>query len=250
MNREQLAVTFLSEESQDRRPTGPQAGWTAASEAEVETSATERVINFSDAVVAIAITLLALALPTVDGTNGMTNGQLLHQLRGDWPHYLAFLISFAVIGIHWSTHRRVFRYANRVNRTVGRLNMVWLLMVILIPVAAQLLGGQGAFGVRFTCYALIEIIATACLMQMSRELARSGLLRRDAPERARHPDPVPLLAVCVSFLVSIPLAFATHWAFALWAAAPLTERVLRRLMAQGRHATGDATQGPANRTIH
>jgi uncharacterized membrane protein len=243
-------VTFLSEESQDRRPTGPQAGWTAAGEAEVEASAAERVITFSDAVVAIAITLLALALPVPGGTNGMTNGQVLDQLRGDWPHYFAFLVSFGVIGLQWSTHRRVFRYANRLNRMVGRLNMVWLLMVILIPVAAQVLGGLGGFGVRFTFYALIEIIATACLMQMSRELARSGLLRRDAPERARHPDTVPFLAVCVSFLLSIPLAFATHWAFALWAAAPLTERVLRLLMAQGRHATGDAGHGPADRATY
>jgi len=244
-------VTFLSQESQDRRPTGPQAGWTAAGEAEVETRATERVINFSDAVVAIAITLLALALPVPHGTNGMSYGQLLHDLRGDWPAYGSFLISFAVIGRNWLTHRRIFRYAGRMNNRVGRLNMLWLLMMILTPVAAQLLSGNGAFGVRYALYIVIQVTAQACLLQISRDLARGGLLRQGAPEQARHPDIVPLLAICVTFLVSIPLAFATAWlAFALWFAPPLTTRVLRRLMAQGRHHTGDTGQWPADRSAY
>ena len=205
-------------------------------EAEVEASGTERVVTFSDAVVAIAITLLALGLTVPGGRKGMTNGQLLHQLHDGWPADLAFLISFAVIGNHWAAHRRVFRYACRMNGLVSRLNMLWLLMLVVTPFATNLLSGSGGFGVRFAIYALIQAIAAACLLLMSREFARAGLLRQDAPERARHPDTMFLLAVCVTFLVSIPVAFATTWAFALWAASPLTARVLRWLTANGRHA--------------
>ena len=236
-------VTALSQESPDRRAAGTSADEIARAESESEAHATERVITFSDAVIAIAITLLALDLPVPGGS--LTNGQLLHGLRENWPDYLAFLVSFLVIGKQWSSHRSVTRYLCGLNGLVSRLNMTWLLMMVLTPFAARVLSGSGAFGVRFTIYALIQVIATACLMLMNRETARGNLLRRDAPGWARHPDNVPYLALCAMFLLSIPVAFATSAAFALWAAAPLAAWGLRRIMAQGRHVASDERPGPA-----
>jgi uncharacterized membrane protein len=212
---------------------------------EVEASAADRVIFFSDAVIAIAITLLALALPVPGGTHGTTNGQILIALREHWPEYSAFLISFAVIGSHWSAHRRVFRYVVRVNGQVSALNTLWLLMMILTPFAAQVLAGHGGFGVRFTLYALIQVIASACLTQMSREVGSGNLLRRSARGLRRYPDNVPGFTFIVMFLVSIPVAFVSTWAFALWAAVPLVSRVVRRLIGSGRHAASDV--GPGTR---
>ena len=209
-------------------------------EAEAELRAAERVISFSDAVIAIAITLLALALPVPGSTRNLTDGQFLHALRAGWPDYFAFLISFVVIGNQWATHRRVFRYIGRLTSRASRLNMLWLLMMVLTPFAARMIAATGALGVRFAIYTLIQIIATACLMQTSREAQRGRMLRPDAPESARHPDSVPHLAVIITFLVSIPVAFVTPWAYAVWAAVPLTSRGLRLLIAHGRHATGDA----------
>jgi hypothetical protein len=148
---------------------GPLAGSAPAAGAEtddpqVEASAAERVVFFSDAVVAIAITLLALALPVPRGFPSMTNSQLLDALREDRAGYIAFLVSFLVIGNHWSVHRQIFRYVNRVNRKIGLLNMGWLLMMIVTPFATRMLSGSGAFGVRFTLYALVQVIASACLL--------------------------------------------------------------------------------------
>jgi uncharacterized membrane protein len=240
-------VIAPSEEPQDRHPDAVQAASTPAAstpadvdgtdDPQVEGNAAERVIFFSDAVVAIAITLLALALPVPGGFDGMTNGQLLHALGNDWGEYYPFLISFAVIANHWAVHRKVFRYVNRLNIKVIVANMVWLLMVILIPFATRMLSGNGGFGVRFTVYALIQVIASACLLLMSGEIARGGLLRQGAPESARHPDHAPSLAIIIAFSVSIPVSFFTEWAFALWATAPLLARVIRRLTGSGRRTT-------------
>ncbi|MGO9216465.1 MAG: hypothetical protein ACLP5E_01635 [Streptosporangiaceae bacterium] len=133
---------------------------------------------------------------------------------------------------------QIFRYVNRVNRTVSVLNMGWLLMMILTPFATRMLSGNGAFGVRFTVYALIQAIASTCLLLMSREIARGNLLRPGAPESARHPDHAASLGVIIAFLVSIPVVFvAGDWAFALWAAIPLLARVLRRLLGSGPRTT-------------
>jgi uncharacterized membrane protein len=231
-------VTAPHEEPQDHHQAGASWGRTRVeAEFEAEAKATERMITFSDAVVAIAITLLALELAVPVTTDGMTDGQVLHLLGADWSQYLAFLISFAVIGSHWASHRRIFRYVSRWNAPVGRLNMVWLLMMVLTPFAAKLLAGSGGFAIRFGIYAVIQVIATTCLMLMSLEIARANLLLPGAPEQARHPDITQFLVFIVMFLVAIPVAFATEGAYALWAAVPLVHRVVKRVTATGRHGT-------------
>ncbi|HEX7163176.1 MAG TPA: TMEM175 family protein [Trebonia sp.] len=199
---------------------------------EVEAGAASRVIFFSDAVVAIAITLLALGLPLPDSTGSTTNSQLLRALVGYWDEYLAFVISFVVIGGHWVRHRRIFRYVSRVNHRIGQLTLLWLLMMVLTPFAARLLAGSGGFGVRFTLYVVIQVIASGCLVLMSRAVVRGGLLQPDAPEAARHPDNVSSLTIIVMFVLSVPVAFFTAWAFALWAAVPFLTRALRWRMAR------------------
>ena len=232
-------MTALSQEPDGGLAAGRPAG--TAGQAEVESRAAERVTTFSDAVVAIAITLLALALPVPGGgAHGLTDGQFLSALRGYWPDYLAFLISFAVIGSHWSSHRGITRYAVRLNGTFSRLNMIWLLMVVLIPFAARVLSTQGGSGARFAVYAVIQTAASMCLLLMTRECVRGNLLRADAPEAARHPDYAPYLAICIVFLLSIPVAFATTaaWPYLLWFSSPLVTWVLRRITGRRRHVTG------------
>ena len=76
----------------------------------------------------------------------MSNGQLLHELRHDWGEYFPFLISFVVIANHWTVHRKIFRYVNRLNTKVIVANMVWLLMVILIPFATRMSGRRRVRG--------------------------------------------------------------------------------------------------------
>lgn len=69
----------------------------------------ERLIFFSDAVFAIAITLLALEirLPASQGT--LTNDQLLQDLLALWPKYFSYVLSFLVIGGFWMGHHQKFR---------------------------------------------------------------------------------------------------------------------------------------------
>jgi uncharacterized membrane protein len=198
--------------------------------AETEAKAADRVIVFSDAVLAIAITLLALELPVPASTSATTNGQFLAALGRNLPDYSAFLISFAIIGNYWATHRRIFRYVSRLDGRVNLLNLLWLLMVTLIPFAQRMLAGEGAFGVRFAIYAVIQIIASTCMAQMNREIVGKDLLRPDAPESARQLDNARGYSIVVAFLVSIPLAFVIgNWAYTLWAASLFLPRVLRRI---------------------
>src|SRR5271169_3805199 len=88
-----------------------------------------RLEAFSDGVIAVAITLLALDL-TVAGPG---HGSLVHQLHDKWPAFVAYLISFFTIGIIWVNHHALLRSVKAVDRTLLFLNLVLLLFVVLIP---------------------------------------------------------------------------------------------------------------------
>jgi uncharacterized membrane protein len=148
------------------RDTSPDA--TAAASIEAELVAAERMIFFADAVVAIAITLLAIGLPL---PHGVSNGQVLRSLWDHRAEYLAFLISFVVIGNYWAAHRRLFQYVVRLGGHVTGLNMAWLLMMVITPFATRVLSGDGGFAVRFTFYALVQVTAAVCLLLMARAVA-------------------------------------------------------------------------------
>jgi uncharacterized membrane protein len=81
-----------------------------------------RLEAFSDGVFAVAITLLALNL--IVARPG--HDTLLHQLGTHWPVFVAYLISFFIIGIVWVNHPVV-------DRTLLFLNLVLLLFVVMIP---------------------------------------------------------------------------------------------------------------------
>jgi uncharacterized membrane protein len=90
-----------------------------------------RLEAFSDGVIAVAITLLALDL-TVAGPG---HGSLVHQLHDKWPAFVAYLISFFTIGIIWVNHHALVRTIKTVDRTLLFLNLVLLLFVVAIPFA-------------------------------------------------------------------------------------------------------------------
>ena len=107
-----------------------------------------RLEAFSDGVIAVAITLLALDL-AVPGP-GPGHSPLLTQLGDHWPSFVAYLISFFTIGIIWVNHHARIADVAIVNRTLLFLNLILLLFVVAIPFATSTMaeyltaGGQDA----------------------------------------------------------------------------------------------------------
>ena len=71
---------------------------------------TGRVEAFSDGVFAVAITLLVLNIqpPPITSTDAFVDGKLSEYVLKQWPVLLAFVTSFATIGIMWTNHHKVF----------------------------------------------------------------------------------------------------------------------------------------------
>jgi uncharacterized membrane protein len=198
----------------------------------VDLVSAERMVFFSDAVVAIAITLLALVLPISPLLNKTTlNGQTFSDIWADRDAYLAFLISFAVIANHWRSHHRLYRDVARLDRRIISINMFWLLLIIITPWATRLIAGNGGFGARFAIYAVIQVLTILAFLAMSRHIRAGHLLQHGAPAPTSRIDDAAYLAVAATFAVSIPVAvvFNSEWAFAIWVASVFTARAVRRL---------------------
>lgn len=189
----------------------------------------ERLIYFSDAVVAIAITLLALELP-VPGEGVHGNGGVLHFLREHLAEYVAFLVSFAAIAIHWLIHQRLFRYATGLSGGAIRWNLLWLLAIVVTPFTTKLLTSEAdAFQVQFIVYAANQVLTGLFFRLAFADLRRSGLLCTDEAPQAVSDTLGWLTAMIVTFLISIPVAFVTHWASLCWALLPAVRAGLRLL---------------------
>jgi uncharacterized membrane protein len=96
----------------------------------------ERVLFFSDAVVAIAITLLALDLKL-----SLTDGKTLSfaDLFTPWHKYLAFILSFVNIAGFWRTHHDFFIYINKMDERIFLFNIFWLFFIVTLPFATTVL---------------------------------------------------------------------------------------------------------------
>jgi uncharacterized membrane protein len=111
----------------------------------------ERIVFFSDAVFAIAITLLALEtrLPEVDAD------ALPRALFGLLPEIGVYALSFLIIGLYWVSHHRMFRYIVCYDDTLIWLNIFFLLCIAFLPVASGIVGHYDhPFAVLFYCSVL------------------------------------------------------------------------------------------------
>jgi uncharacterized membrane protein len=104
--------------------------------------ATRRLEAFSDAVFAIAITLLALNLRVPDPSTlpTLTPQALATELWKQWPTYLSFLLSFVTLLIAWVYHHRLIQGARRAGKGILFTNGLLLLVVSAVPFPTALLG--------------------------------------------------------------------------------------------------------------
>jgi TMEM175 potassium channel family protein len=95
----------------------------------------ERLVFFSDAVVAIAITLLALDLRIEKTASGHL---LFSDLSVTLHKFAAFFLSFFIIAAFWKVHHEFFHYIKKINNTLLWYNIGWLLFIVILPFSSSL----------------------------------------------------------------------------------------------------------------
>lgn len=119
----------------------------------------ERVLFFSDAVVAIAITLLALDLKL----NLPENQHLTFiDLLVPWKTYLAFILSFINIAIFWKTHHQMYTYIYKMNERGMNYNLVWLFFIVTLPFSTNVLSAHFGDSAAIFLYSLNLLALSIC----------------------------------------------------------------------------------------
>lgn len=213
----------------------------------------ERIVYFSDAVFAIAITLLVLQIRV---PAGLSPTELTAALIEIWPKYLSYLISFTVIGSFWRAHHRIFRHIRAYDVRLIYLNLLFLMCVAFLPFSASLIAEYGSQPVAFEIYAS-NVAATGLFLggtwwHVTRDVCLTGgdldpgLIRQLMTEQLSLPV-IALIFVPITFFFGVTFAVYSVVAFLL--IAFVVRRIIPRLRARLRaleptekHGEGEETK--------
>ena len=145
---------------------------------------TNRLEAFSDAVFAIAITLLVLEIAVPAGAEADLWSAVLHE----WPSYLAYIVSFSTVGAVWICHAVITEFLERATPLLIRLNLVLLMVVSFLPFPTRLLaeyiGEDAPERVAATIYGLNLFLAAIVVSLLWRYAVREGLIRSDISDKS------------------------------------------------------------------
>lgn len=144
----------------------------------------ERVVFFTDAVVAIAMTLLVLPLMesvSEASAKGLTVAEWVDDHDGQ---LVSFALSFVIVSSFWISHHRLWDGVERLTGAMLILNTLWLLAIVWLPVGTALLGGIEPDRAQAVIYIGPMILAAVCMALVALEL-----IRRPALMASGHSDP-------------------------------------------------------------
>jgi uncharacterized membrane protein len=165
----------------------------------------ERIVFFSDAVIAIAITLLALEIRLPDLHD---EAELVPALLGIWPSYLGFGLSFFVIGTYWVAHHKMFEYIDRYTPRLIWLNLFFLFCVAFTPFPTAVIGEHGTQMAAQIFYACsIVVTGAAKLLLWGYAAQHRRLLKASTTAAQIRAVTRRGLVTPAVFLISIPFAW-------------------------------------------
>jgi uncharacterized membrane protein len=161
-----------------------------------------RIVAFSDGVFAIAITLLVLGLEV---PKHLASDQLAHAIFDNWDNFVAFAISFAVIGRFWVVHHRFFSEVRAFDGRLLGLNLFYLAWIVLIPFSSQVLGEYGGETPSVVLYSVNLAAVVLIGLWMGVDARRGGLTATD--DETHRENRIRSAYIAGIFLLSIPLGF-------------------------------------------
>ena len=169
-----------------------------------------RIEAFSDAVMAVIITIMAFELRAPDGFT-------FAALRNEFPGLLVYILSFTFIGIYWNNHHHLLRVTDRISGAVMWVNMFLLFWLSLIPVATEWIRDEYRHTLPAAAYGLISLSAAIAYTILVRALIRAN--GRDSRlAEAISSDRKGYVSLAM-YAAGVVLAFVSPWiSYGLYAA--------------------------------
>jgi uncharacterized membrane protein len=179
----------------------------------------DRVISFTDAVFAIALTLLVVEIgvpETIPGA-GDDPAALLNALADKAPLIAAFFLGCLVIGSYWAAHHRFIARLGAVDRGFVALTVVYLTFVALLPFPTGVLGKFPENPISVIAFAVNMGAVSGMEAVLLAHAWRRRLLQDQFPEDVYRWALKMSLAPVLLFVASVPVAFMLSWlAVAVW----------------------------------
>ena len=174
-----------------------------------------RIVAFTDGVFAIAITLLVLQLDVPRGIESASD--VWQQVFVDQGvDFVAFLISFAVIGRYWVLNHRLMRMMREFDQWMLALLLFYLLFIVLLPFSSELMGEYGDFDLSVLIYVANLVMVAFSSTVLMVQADRSGLESPDYREELEVSIKGGWFVTAV-FVATLPLVLlAGSWALLIW----------------------------------
>jgi len=176
-----------------------------------ENKSLTRLEAFSDAVFAIAITLLILE---INFPHGGVEGNLWDRLLALWPFFMAFALSFFVILVTWITHHDLIHLVRESSRSLQLANGFALLYVTFIPFATGVLAENltsSDVNIAVALYCGTFVVGSAAFNILVAIIINGQLLRKDVDTqiiyRIRKGFRIVFLVYLVTTLIALVMPF-------------------------------------------
>jgi uncharacterized membrane protein len=217
----------MTTDAHDVAPGAPRRLWHRG-----ETPEFERFANFTDAVFAIAMTLLVLDVRIEPIVRDAGNPSVMWSRLGDLvPEFVAFGVAFILLGFYWIAHHAFVARLAAFDQRLMALNLVYLAFVALLPFPSFLVGEYEENPVSVIVFAIVLAVISAMETVLIVYAHRADLLR-DRPDPASFRfEVISSLQPVAVFVVTLPLAFVSTTATLLsWALlSPVMGALLQRL---------------------
>lgn len=167
------------------------------------TFSSSRMEAFSDGVIAVIITIMVLEIhvPRADGFAGLWSVA---------PQIGIYLMSFVIIGIYWINHHELIGRAKSIDYAILWANLIFLLVLSLIPYSVDYLGMKDFDLVSALFYDILLLLVGAAFFLLRRSVMRrqrqiGALGRTDWAELWKH------AASLAIYLIAIATAFYRSW---------------------------------------
>jgi len=191
----------------------------------------ERAVGFSDAVFAVAITLLILTIvvPEVSDVS-----QLRQELVDLWPKFVGFFISFVIIGAFWMSHHSMFALIRRSTPGLLWMNLFLLMFIVLLPFSTDLMSEYNSSVLAVVFYDInMVVVAFSLSLLWWYASYRNDLVDEAVSPAVRKHLLLTYLSMTLVFCLSIAIAFVNipvsqYFYFALIPSSMFLDRILRR----------------------
>jgi uncharacterized membrane protein len=172
----------------------------------------DRMVYFSDAIFAIAITLLVIDLPRPSEGDGSAWDLIIEAV----PDFFAYALSFVIIALNWAGHHRKFRVIKGHDGPLLKINLLLLFIVAFVPFPTSVLAEYGAQVAAVVLYAFVVGALSMVQLAIWAYARRTGLLDPRVDDAMYWYVVRGLLTTPTVFWLSIPVALLVSGDAALY----------------------------------